>query len=68
MLFTGSGESFNVGGFLLSVSPYAWASIGIALSISLSVVGAAWYVTIIATTNNIAAGSPKNSSLPSIRN
>ena len=45
MLFTGSGESFDVGGFLESVSPHAWASLGIALCIGLSATGAAWYAT-----------------------
>lgn len=66
MLFTGSGEAFNFGGFLEAVSPFAWADLGIALCVGFSVVGAAWY-TIHSYISQLGNLSKKTNSLIKIR-
>ncbi|CAG9855481.1 unnamed protein product [Phyllotreta striolata] len=40
-VFTGKGEKISVGWFLENTSPHMWGLLGIALSVALSVVGAA---------------------------
>lgn len=40
-MLTNYGFRFDVGWFLTSISPYTWSAIGVALSVSLSVTGAA---------------------------
>lgn len=59
-MLTGQGFRFDIAWFLTQTSPHMWAGLGVACSLSMSVVGAGWWVHFSIELNHFLQGHLHN--------